>query len=101
MSIGFSCMSSLEPDEAQSEIARVNQLHRDVMRYFWVSNVHQAKERSRDEASEFKFNANSIFMVEWNKEGGSEFIPLIPNILYETFGRDKLLVFDLNRELIR
>jgi hypothetical protein len=101
MSIGFSCMSSLAPDDAQAMIVRATQLHHDVMRYFWVSDAREAKERNRNEASEYQFNVNSVFIVEWNKEGGSEFIPLIPRILYETFGHDKLLVFDLNRELVR
>jgi hypothetical protein len=37
--------------------------------------------------SEYGMVGNSGFLIQRNKEGGSEFIPEIPRIMYEVFGR--------------
>ena len=57
-------------------------------------------EHERERAAEHGVTAKSGFLIQWNKEGGAEYIPEIPRVMYESFGRDKVLVFDLNYELI-
>jgi hypothetical protein len=100
MSIFFSCMSSLPIEETRAKIDYAQERYHDILRYFWISKVAEAPSSSREAAAEYGFDAISLFLIQWNKEGGSEFIPQIPQIMYEVFGRDKLLVFDLNLEPI-
>ena len=39
-------------------------------------------------------------MIQWNKEEGSELISQIPRIIYDTFGRDNVLVYDNDYDVI-
>jgi hypothetical protein len=100
MSIFVTCLSSVSLEEMRAKIADAKERYQDILKYFWISEGRQAAQFDRQDAARYDFTANSAFLIQWNKEGGSEFIPQIPNIMYEVFGRDKLLVFDLNNEVI-
>jgi hypothetical protein len=100
MSIFVTCLSSLPLDEMRAKIACAQQRYADILKHFWISEGREAAPHNREVAAEHNFTANSAFLIQWNKEDGSEFIPEIPQIMYEVFGRDKILVFDLNLDLI-
>jgi hypothetical protein len=82
-------------------ISLAQERHGDVLKFFWISDVVPLEERMKEDAARYGLKASCGFLIQWNKEGGSEFIPDIPRIMYEVFGRDKLLVWDLNHEVIR
>jgi hypothetical protein len=100
MSIFVTCLSSLTLDETRAKIAHAQQRYHDILKHFWISEGREAASHNREVAAQYNFTANSAFLIQWNKEEGSEFIPEIPQIMYKVFGRDKILVFDLNLELI-
>jgi hypothetical protein len=100
MAITITFLSSLSPDETRAKIAHAQQRYQDVLKHFWISEVWEAAAHDREDAAQYNFAPDSVFLIEWNKEEGSEFIPEIPQIMYEVFGRDKILVFDLNLDLI-
>jgi hypothetical protein len=100
MSIFVTCSSSLSVDETRAKIAHARQLYQEILKHFWISEVREAESFDREDAARYNFTASSAFLIQWNKEEGSEFIPEIPHIMYEVFGRDKILVFDLNNEVI-
>ena len=100
MSIFVMCSSACQPEETRQKIANANERYHDILKHFWISDVREPLEHEREHAAERGLLANSSFLVQWNKEGGAEYIPEIPRIIYEVFGRDKVLVFDLDYELI-
>ncbi len=99
MSIFYIGMSSL-PLQQTSKILARTQLRSEVLKWFWISEVGPADRYERETADQHNFSVESVFLIRWNKEEGSEFIPFIPIILNEAFGSESLLVFDLNRELV-
>lgn len=101
MSIFVTCKSSYTVEETRAKIAYAKERYHDILKYFWFSEGREAAQFDREDAAKYHFTANSAFLIQWNKNGGSEFIPKIPGIMYEVFGKDKLLVFDLDNELIR
>lgn len=101
MSIFVTCHTSDTVEEARAKVALAQEKYQNILRYFWISEVGPEIQSAKEIAAEHGLTANSGFLIQWNKNGGSEFIPEIPRIMYEVFGRDKLLVFDLNYELIR
>lgn len=101
MSIFFVGMSSFTSEKTKLILQQVQQLQSAVLDYFWISDVGAPDRYDLETARKFGFDVRSAFLVQWNKEGGSEFIPSIPKLLYEAFGRENLLVFDLDRELVR
>ncbi|PWB90608.1 hypothetical protein C5688_08730 [Methylocystis sp. MitZ-2018] len=100
MSIFVTCSSAYSPEEARQKIAQADDRCHDILKHFWISEVGEPLPHERERAAEYGVTANSGFLIQWNKEGGAEYIPDIPRIIYEVFGRDKILVFDLNDELI-
>jgi hypothetical protein len=100
MSIFVTCSSAYSPEEARQKIAQADDRYHDILKYFWISEVGEPLEHERERAAEHGVTAKSGFLIQWNKEGGAEYIPEIPRVMYESFGRDKVLVFDLNYELI-
>ncbi|MGJ0511134.1 hypothetical protein [Methylocystis sp.] len=100
MSIFVMCSSAYPPEEARQKIANAIERYHDILKHFWVSDVREPLEHEQEHATEYGITVNSGFLVQWNKEGGAEYIPEIPRIIYEVFGRDNVLVFDLDYELI-
>lgn len=100
MSICFACKSSLSLDETRMKVSDAKRLYQDILKYFWISEGREAEDFEREDAAEHGFTPKSAFMIQWNKEGGSEFIRQVPRIMYEVFGRDKLLVYDDNYEVV-
>lgn len=101
MSIFFVGFSSVSPDKTKAILDSTRIKRSDVLRHFWISEPSASLLRHQEEAAEHNFRVESVFVVEWKKDDGSEFIPIIPQLLYEAFGKDRLLVFDLDRELVR
>ncbi len=101
MSIFFIGMSTLSPQETKKLLDRATQSRSAILKHFWISEPSIVKSYDKDTAREYNFDAKSVFLIQWNKEEGSEFIPSIPAILYEAFGPENLLVFDLDRELVK
>jgi len=100
MSICFACASSLGVDETRKRIADARERFGDILQHFWISEGREARDFDREDTAQYGLTANSAFMIQWNKQGGSEYIPEIPHLIYEVFGRDKVLVFDLDNEVI-
>lgn len=100
MSIFVICSSVYSPEETRGKIAEADERHHDILKHFWISEVGAAQKHDQAHAAEHGLLANSSFLIQWNKEGGAEYIPDIPRIIYEVFGRDNVLVFDLDYELI-
>ncbi len=100
MAIFVMCSSAYPPEEARRKIAEANELHHDILKHFWISDVREPLEHEQEHATEHGITVKSGFLIQWNKEGGAEYIPEIPRIIYEVFGRDNVLVFDLDYELI-
>lgn len=100
MSIFVICSSAYSPEETRRKIGEADERYHDVLKHFWISGVGAAQNHDGARAAEHGLIAHSTFLIQWNKEGGSEYIPEIPRIIYEVFGRDKVLVFDLDYELI-
>ncbi|PPD00249.1 MAG: hypothetical protein CTY36_10230 [Methylocystis sp.] len=100
MSICFFCSSALPLPETREKIVDAKMRFHDVLRHFWISDGRELAQNDREEAAAHGFNALSGFMIQWNKEEGSELISQIPRIIYDTFGRDNVLVYDNDYDLI-
>ena len=74
MSICFFCSSALPLPETREKIADANVRFHDVLRHFWISDGRELAQNDREEAAAHGFNALSGFIIQWNKEEGSELI---------------------------
>lgn len=99
--IYVTCDTTCDLADAQKLIDRAQENFHDVLKHFWISDVLPALPFMKEEGAAYGLSIRSGFLIQWNKGRGSEFIPVVPHILYETFGRDHLLVWSLNHELIR
>ncbi|GLI92069.1 hypothetical protein [Methylocystis echinoides] len=93
MSIGFSLHSALPPNEALQRIAQTRLKYGEMLRYFWISEVGEAGDFTREADADYGFVPKSTFLIQWTGER-SEFIRRIPPAFYEIFGKDNILIFD-------
>ena len=75
MSIFVMCSSAYPPEEARQKIANAIERYHDILKHFWVSDVREPLEHEQEHATEYGITVNSGFLVQWNKEGGAEYIP--------------------------
>lgn len=93
MSICFSLHSAFPVDQTIERIALAQAKYNEVLRYFWISDVGEPSARGIEIDAEYGFRPKANFMVQWNKER-SEFIQMIPEIFWEVFGEENLLIRD-------
>lgn len=93
MSIGFLLHSALSPNETVQRIARARFKYGEMLRYFWISEVREADQFTREIDADYGFAPKSTFLIQWTDER-SEFIRRIPPVFYEIFGKDNILIFD-------
>lgn len=98
--IYVTCDTTYDPPDAQELIDSAQERYPDILRHFWISEVLPALSFMKEEGAAYDLSIRSGFFVQWNKDEGSEFVPIVPHILYEIFGRDHLLVWNLNHEPI-
>lgn len=101
MSIFFVCMSAFPPTETNAILDQARQSRHAILDHFWISDVTSPDRYDIETANALGFDVQCAFLIQWNKESGSELIPSLPKALYDEFGKNNLLVFDVDRELIR
>ena len=99
MSTCFFFDSALPLDQTKERIAQAREKYRDILRYFWVSEVGEADSHDIENDAEYGFVPKCTFLIQWNKER-SELLELIPAIFYEAFEKDSILVRDNNYDVV-
>jgi len=99
MSISFSLHSALPPDQTIELISRIGAQHADILRYFWISKVGECRPHNREDDAEYGFEPKSTFIIQWNKER-SELIRRIPELFYDVFGVENILIRDNNYDVV-
>ncbi len=98
MSIFFLAMRTFPTNDTKAVLDRLQASRKDIMQYFWISDVSPPDTRDRATADEYDFPARSVFLVRLNADEGAEFVSSLPQTLYEVFGNESLIVFDIDRE---
>jgi hypothetical protein len=100
MSIHVSGASAFSHEDTQRILSAVNVKHQDIFRFFWVSKTGEPDYETKEESAKYGFDPKCVFLIQWNSDTGSEFIPEVPQILYRAFGVENLLMFDYNGDVI-
>lgn len=93
MSISFSIASALPVEQTIERIALAQSKYAEILHYFWISDVGEPSARGIEIDADYGFHPKANFMVQWNKNR-SEFIRMIPEIFWEVFGEENLLIRD-------
>jgi len=101
MAVWICCNSSLTKGATSELIVELNRRYPDIFRYFWISEPGPCDNWTRDEEVKNGLNVMCGFIIQRNEDEGSRFLNVIPKLLYEVFGRDKILVHGFDYELIR
>lgn len=101
MAMWVICSSSLSEDKTGELIGELNRLHPEVMQYFWVSKPKPCGRFVREDAQKNGLDAQYSFIVQWNNKEGPDLLRVIPKLLYEVFGTDDILAFDMDGEVIK
>jgi hypothetical protein len=99
MSTCFFFDSALPLDQTKELLSQAREKYRDILRYFWLSEVGEARPPNIEDDAEYGFDPKCTFLIEWNKER-SELLELIPAIFYEAFGTDNILIRDNNYDVV-
>lgn len=91
MSVSFLLASALSPDMTRDRIVEAKEKYKDVLDYFWISEIGESSPALVYEDRKYHFIQRCNFIVQWNKER-SELIPMIPRIFYEIFGIGVILI---------
>ncbi|WP_442754700.1 hypothetical protein ACNHKD_17165 [Methylocystis sp. JAN1] len=99
MSICFALDSALPPEKTKERISLAREKYADVLSYFWISEVRASDPYEVEDDAEYGFLPKAAFMIQWNKDR-SEFIRMIPEIFWEVFGEENLLIRDDSCDVI-
>jgi hypothetical protein len=101
MSLTYSCHSALSIDETRKKITEIEARYAQILQYFWVSAGGPLFPELRRHDEPFGFTSNCCFLIAWSiGNDGAPYYPEIPNLFYEAFGRENLLVFDNEYEYV-
>ncbi len=101
MAMWVICSSSLSEDKTGELTGELNRLHLEVMQYFWASKPKTCAQYVRESALENGLDAKYSFIVQRNNKEGPDLLRVIPKLLYEVFGTDDILAFDMDGEVIK
>jgi hypothetical protein len=101
MAMWVCCNSSLSQQKTGKLIGELNRRYPDIMQYFWVSKPKICNRYVREDALANGLDAKCSFVVERNYDEGSRLLKVIPKLLYEVFGTETILAFDMDGEVIK
>ena len=101
MAVWICCNSSLTEGATSELIVELNRRYPDVLQYFWISEPGPCDNWIREEEAKNGLSVKCGFIIQRNNDEGSRFLNVIPKLLYEVFGRDRILVHGFDYELIR
>jgi hypothetical protein len=100
VSIHVTGATSLTPIDTQRKLSAVNSERYNIFQYFWTSKPFDPSYVTREDCAMRGLDPKCVFLIQWNSNTGSEFIPEVPQILYRAFGVENLLMFDYNGDVI-
>jgi hypothetical protein len=100
MSIFVTGASLFTTEETQKKLSEVNAARFDTFQYFWISKPGEPNYVTKEDCANLGLDVKCVFLIQWNADVGSEFIPEVPQILYRAFGTQNLLMFDYNGDVI-
>ncbi len=101
MAVWICCDSSLPEEITKNLIDEFRGRYPNVIKYFWISEPKPSSRFAQQDAARHGFDAKCSFVVDRNEDEGSRFLNVIPKLLYDVFGSDRILVHGFDYELIR
>jgi hypothetical protein len=100
MAMWVCCDSGLSDVETSRKIKELEVNHREVMQYFWVSKPKLCDSSAKEDDQKNGLDAKYSFIVQRNNKEGPDYLRLIPQLLYNVFGKETILAIDMSGEVI-
>lgn len=101
MAVWICCDSSVPEEITKNLIDEFKGRYPNIIKYFWISEPKPSSKFAQQEAARHGFDAKCSFIIDRNEDEGSRFVNVIPKLLYDVFGSDRILVHGFDYELIR